>query len=260
MGMLRALARRLEEERGIPRDSLRLFSNSRIPEKPLLVASGLAAYGRNGLAIVPGLGSLFVVGGAVIPLPSAELGEPAPPHAQPGDLCGSCARCMSACPVGAIEEPGIVNPVRCLQGSAGSARALEPRIMELWGARLYGCQDCQAACPHNRGLTEMAPPCIGELGPSVSIRKILSLEPAPALKGWFRGTAMGMSWVSGDALLRNALIAAGNKGDLAVRADVERFTASGEPMLRRTALWALERMSGGGNESQPCAAFTACSS
>ena len=262
MGMLRALARRLEEERGIPRASIRLFSNSRIPEKPLLVATGLAAYGRNSLALVPGLGSMFVIGGAVIPVPSAELcpSESADSARPAGDPCGSCTRCMSACPVGAIEQPGVVNPDRCLQGSAGSAVPLEPRIMELWGARLYGCQECQAACPHNRGLVEAAPPCRGDLGPSVSIRKLLSLDPSSTLKEWFRGTAMGMSWVSGDALLRNALIAAGNKGDPAVRADVERFTASDEPMLRRTALWALERMSGRGTAVPPSPAFTACSS
>jgi epoxyqueuosine reductase len=254
MGMLRTLARRLEEARGIPRASLRLFSNSRIPEKPLLVASGLAAYGRNGLALVPGLGSLFVIGGAVIPLPSADL---CPGPAEPvGDLCGSCTRCISACPVGAIEEPGRVNPGRCLQGSAGSAVPLESHIMELWGSRLYGCQECQAACPHNRGLTEAAPPGVGELGPSVSIRKILSLGPTSALKEWFRGTAMGMSWVSGDALLRNALIAAGNRRNPTLQAEVERFTRSGEPMLRLTALWALERMSGCGKETQPCAVST----
>ncbi|HTP57465.1 MAG TPA: hypothetical protein VMM82_01020, partial [Spirochaetia bacterium] len=51
MQMLRTLARRLEEEGCVPRSSVRLFSNSRIPEKPLLVASGLAAYGKNGLAL-----------------------------------------------------------------------------------------------------------------------------------------------------------------------------------------------------------------
>lgn len=269
MGMLRALARRLEERCGIPGAFLRLFSNSRIPEKLLLVASGLAAYGKNGLALVPGLGSLFVIGGAVIPLPSAELcADSASQYsAEPvGDLCGSCTRCISACPVGAIEEPGVVNPGRCLQGSAGSAVPLESHIMVAWGTRLYGCQECQAACPHNRGLTEEAPAAAGELGPSVSIRKILSLDSASALKEWFRGTAMGMSWVSGDALLRNALIAAGNRGDPALRADVERFTARSEPMLRRTALWALERLSEGGKGAdaaapiQPCAVSTACSS
>lgn len=83
---------------------------------------------------------------------------------------------------------------------------------------------------------------------------------AVGLKEWFRGTAMGMSWVSGNALLRNALIAAGNRRDPAVRDDVERFTASRDPMLRQTACWALERISGDGKGAQPCGVSTACSS
>jgi epoxyqueuosine reductase QueG len=84
--------------------------------------------------------------------------------------------------------------------------------MELWGRRLYGCQECQAVCPHNRVLTEEARPAEGELGPSVSLKRVLSLDAA-GLKEWFRGSAMGMSWVAGNALLRNALISAGNRGD-----------------------------------------------
>jgi epoxyqueuosine reductase len=254
MGMLRELARRLEKEQGIPRASVRLFSNSRIPEKPLLVASGLAAFGRNGLALVPGLGSLFVIGGAVIPRSSAELRPSAGPRVS--DPCGSCNRCMSACPAAAIEEPGRVAPGRCLQGIAGAAVPLEALVMEMWGARLYGCQECQAVCPHNRGLTEEARPAAGELGPSVSLRRVLSLDAA-GLKDWFRGTAMGMSWVAGDALLRNALIAAGNRRDPSVRSDVERFIASDVPMLRQTARWALERLSGGGKGTDPVPASTA---
>ena len=61
-------ARRIEGDLGLEHGAVRPFSNSRIPEKPLLAASGLAAYGRNGLAIAPGLGSHFVIAGAVIPV------------------------------------------------------------------------------------------------------------------------------------------------------------------------------------------------
>jgi epoxyqueuosine reductase len=254
MGMLRAFSKRLEEARGIAHGSIRLFSNSRLPEKPLLVASGLAAYGRNGLALVPGLGSLFIIGGAVIPLPSAELR--ASSGAPVMDPCGSCRRCVAACPAAAIGESGLVDPGRCLQGRACSADPLKEHVMEMWGARLYGCQECQAVCPHNRGLTESARPAAGELGPSISLRRILSLS-AGALKEWFRGTAMGMSWVSGDALLRNALMAAGNRRDPAVRDEVQRFLASNQPVLRETARWALERLSADARET-PRAVSTAC--
>ena len=231
-------ARRIEGDLGLEHGAVRPFSNSRIPEKPLLAASGLAAYGRNGLAIAPGLGSHFVIAGAVIPVATEKLlTSPVKPAASP---CGSCTRCMDSCPAGAIVEPGRVDPGRCLQGMAGMPVELPPAVMEKWGTRLYGCQDCQAACPSNRGVSAAAPPG-GQPGPSVSIRRLLSMDAA-AVKSWFRGTAIGMSWISGEALLRNALIAAGNRGDKALQGDVARFLNHTDPVLRHTARWAAERL------------------
>ncbi|HTP60202.1 MAG TPA: hypothetical protein VMM82_14860, partial [Spirochaetia bacterium] len=61
--MLRDLAVRLEEDYGIPRKSVRVFSNSPLPEKRLCLSAGLAWPGKNGLCIAPGLGSLFVIAG-----------------------------------------------------------------------------------------------------------------------------------------------------------------------------------------------------
>jgi epoxyqueuosine reductase QueG len=241
IGMLRVFGLRLEEALGIPRRDVRFFSNSRLPEKPLLAASGIGTYGKNGLSLVPGLGSQFIIAGAVLPLPSRGLSFPMTETAA-SDPCGSCTRCMKACPAGAILEPGVVDPSRCLQGSAATASVLAPVFMERWGVRLYGCQDCQTACPHNRDLTEAAPAgACGEIGPSVALRRILSSDGA-ALKGLFKGTAMGMSWVSRDALLRNALVAAGNRRDPSLRAEVEGFSRSQKALLRKTADWALPRI------------------
>ena len=239
MSMLRAFGERLHATFGIPRTGLRFFSNSRIPEKPLLAASGLGTYGKNGLTLVPGLGSLFIIAGAVIPLPSPRSFSAVPAAAE--DPCGSCSLCMGACPTGAIVAPGIVDRDRCLQGSAGCSSALAPEVMRLRGARLYGCQSCQDVCPHNSGLTEGAAPACGEIGPSLPLRRILGAE-RPALKGLFQGTAMGMSWVASDALLRNALIAAGNRGDPGLRTAVERFSGSTVPALRAAARWALQQL------------------
>jgi epoxyqueuosine reductase len=237
--MLRSFGARLQASLGIPRSSLRFFSNSRIPEKPLCAASGLGTYGKNGLTLVPGLGSLFIIAGAVIPLPSPRS-FPAVTAAA-GDPCGSCRLCIQACPAGAIVQPGIVDPARCLQGSAASATTLGPEVMSRWGVRLYGCQACQDACPHNKGLTEEAAPACGEIGPSLPLRSILGAERS-SLKGLFQGTAMGMSWVSRDALLRNALVAAGNRGEHSLRPAVETFRDSTTPAVRAAARWALQRL------------------
>ncbi len=238
--MLRRVAGGLEREYGVRRSSIRLFSNSRIPEKPLLAATGIAAYGRNGCTIVPGLGSMFIIAGAVIPVRTELESRPAA-HPTMADPCGSCQRCRSACPVRAIDQPYIVRHDLCLQGRAASAAELSEEAMELWGKRLYGCQDCQSACPHNRGLKEVAPVSAGEVGPGVSLRSFLA-EDAEERRLRFRGTALGMSWVSGDALLRNALVAAGNAREPSLRGRVERHLESAAGAVRAAARWARERL------------------
>jgi epoxyqueuosine reductase len=249
MRLLRAFAELAEASHGIPRRSIRLFSNSRIPEKPLLAASGLGTYGRNGCCIVPGLGSLFVIAGAVVPAAAAggmDGGAPAAggmAAAAAPDPCGSCDLCIRACPTGAIVEPGIVDPDRCLQAWAADPRPLPEPLRAAWGARLYGCQACQSVCPHNRALTEPAPAGTeGEIGPGVPLRLLLARDPS-GLKEMFRGTALGLSWITGEALLRNSLLAAGNRGDASVRDAVRLHAETGSAMIRETALWALERLS-----------------
>jgi epoxyqueuosine reductase len=236
--MLDGVARRLEQDTGLPRASVRLFSNSRIPEKPLLVATGLAAYGKNGCAIVPGLGSMFVIAGGVLPV-ATRLSAPAAPLPDP---CGPCRSCQAACPVRALEEPYVVRRDLCLQSLASSAEEMDDQAMGRWGVRLYGCQDCQAVCPHNRGLRVTARPAGGEIGPSIPLRAFLSgSEEARAQR--LRGTALGLSWVAPAALLRNSLVAAGNRGDASIRAEVERYLGGENPALvRRAARWARERL------------------
>jgi epoxyqueuosine reductase len=236
--LLRRVAVRLEEESGIPRSSIRLFSNSRLPEKPLLAATGMAAYGRNGCAIVPGLGSMFVIAGAVIPVPTPAA-ERLP--VLPADPCGACRRCRAACPAGAIEQPFVVRHDLCLQGKAGRGEVFDEETSAAWGTRLYGCQECQSVCPHNRGLTERAPASTGEIGPGVALRAFLAEDEAER-KQRFRGTSLGMSWISADALLRNALVAAGNRGDGTLCTLVERHITGGPEHVRSAARRAREML------------------
>jgi epoxyqueuosine reductase len=235
--MIRRLVMRLDEDFGIPRKSVRIFCNSRLPEKPLCVAAGLAWLGRNGLCLASGLGSLFIIAGAILPapVPDSAVLELLP------DRCGSCSRCMEACPTGAIIRPGILDRARCLQGLASAPGELPPEVMEKWEARLYGCQECQSVCPHNRGPLEEAPLAVGEIGPSVSLRWFLSLDRT-SVERFLHGTAMGLSWISKEALVRNALIAAGNSRAPCLRASIEPFSSNGAPSLNSAAQWALKRL------------------
>ncbi len=247
--MMRELLLRLDAGETVSPRTARVFVNSPIPEKPFLAASGVGCYGKNGLTIIPGLGSLFIIAGCILPFPvdAPALDEQAPqaPRA-PGDAggfrpCGACTLCMEACPVGAIVEPGIVDPEVCLQGLAERPILLSPSVMGKWGRRLYGCQDCQAACPHNAGLEPAAHACPGEVGPSVSIRRVLALG-TNGVRGMFRGSPMGMRRIHPAALIRNALIAAGNSGERPLRVLLEGFLGPADPVLRETARWALGRL------------------
>ena len=253
---LRRIARRLGEATGLPRRAFRVFSNSRLPEKPLAVAAGLGSYGRNALVLAPGLGSLFVIAGMFIPREAgppvadrpegdrpegdrpegdrpeagdAEADRPeadrtkvgAPePNGGLGEICGKCRACQEACPVDALAEPGRLDEGRCLQAQAGRDRELPEDLAAAWGFRLYGCQVCQDVCPYNRGLRCETSTEVGELGPSLSLRWVLERTPEE-LAGALRGTALGMAWISKRALQRNALLALGHRATAGYAPDAE---------------------------------------
>ena len=125
-----------------PEKAVRIFSNSRLPEKPLCVAAGLAWQGNNGLCIAR----------TGVPLRYCGCGHPGVPcgicrpDTRPTD-CGSCRRCIEACPTRAIRSPGIVDRGQCLQGLAASADALPPTSWK------NGALDCTAA----RSASQCAP-------------------------------------------------------------------------------------------------------
>jgi len=247
---LRRIARRLAGAGGPAPKELRLFSNSRLPEKPLAVAAGLGSYGRNSLLLAPGLGSLFVIAGMFIPGPEgirapdpgAEThrgGSDGGLHAF-GRLCGRCRACQQACPVDALAEPGRVDETRCLAALAVSTWDLPEAAARAWGFRLYGCQVCQEVCPYNRRIEQDSSPVAGELGASLSLRWVLEHTPR-GLSEALRGTALGLSWISKRALLRNALVAAGHRKAAgfalapALRELLDGYRRHRDPLLARAA-------------------------
>ncbi|MBX3220048.1 MAG: tRNA epoxyqueuosine(34) reductase QueG [Labilithrix sp.] len=112
-------------------------------ERAWAARAGLGFVGKNGLLIVPGVGSFVLLGEVVTTLAI----EPDPPIAE---RCGSCTRCLDACPTSAFEAPFVLDPRRCVAYLTIEHRgAIDDALRPGVGAHLFGCDDCQTVCPFN---------------------------------------------------------------------------------------------------------------
>lgn len=142
----RRLARLAEfiAQRASPR-VLRAFTDSApVPEVALAVRAGLGWRGKHSLLLHRDAGSMFFLGEIFTDL---EL----PVDAQVGSHCGSCARCIDVCPTRAIVAPFVVDARRCISYLTIELDGAIPEDLRApMGNRVYGCDDCQLACPWNR--------------------------------------------------------------------------------------------------------------
>ncbi|RPJ08279.1 MAG: 4Fe-4S dicluster domain-containing protein [Spirochaetaceae bacterium] len=240
----------------------RSFSNSRIPEKIIFWASGLGEYGRSGLIIHPRLGTRFIIALLYVHrfLSAASSSEALRP---PGSLCGSCTACVQTCPASALSGDGSLDTTRCLQARATRLETWDEETKLEWGMRFYGCDTCQEVCPHNTKAFHDSDIENGLLGDRISIIEFLSCTE-DEIKKAFKGTALGMSWIPLQALVRNAIVALGNymtEGNSFTKADIGRgrdciavtsvvelaalikkYSGHQNKVLAEAAKWALEKI------------------
>ncbi|EEG10481.1 tRNA epoxyqueuosine(34) reductase QueG [Pseudogulbenkiania ferrooxidans] len=140
---LQRLAERVQAEVG--EFGHRVFTDSApVAEVALAAQAGLGWRGKHTLLLNRRHGSLFFLGELFTDLPL-------PPDAAEEGHCGRCTRCLDVCPTGAIVEPYKVDARRCISYlTIELAGAIPPALRPLIGNRVYGCDDCQLACPWNR--------------------------------------------------------------------------------------------------------------
>jgi epoxyqueuosine reductase len=196
--------------------------------------AGVGFYGKNTLLITRRFGSWVVLGTLVT---DAEI-EPSAPL----DLdCGSCTRCIDACPTGALDEPGVLDSTRCLSYWTQAPGPVPEPYREALGDQVYGCDICQDVCPWNRGVEKRQrdKPLPEEAEPVVSL---LDWLEAPDEELRTRYDRLYFPRNDPRYLRRNALVAAGNSGDRGLSSAVAAYADDPDDLLREHARWAAERL------------------
>jgi epoxyqueuosine reductase len=233
-GMLKRLCTALDDEG--PDGAHRWYVDTGpVLERGWAAEAGVGFVGKNTLLIDPRRGSWTTLG---VVLTTIEL-RPDPPVTV---SCGSCTRCISACPTDAIVGPGEVDARLCISYWTIEHRGSIPEAMRVaTGTRVFGCDDCQDVCPWNRfsqpaSIEDHRP---RELFADPDLSRLARLDK----DSWdeaTRGTAVRRAGYAG--LLRNVAIALGNSGDVRARPHLESLATHEEELVREHALWGLARL------------------
>lgn len=235
-----------------------------VQERVLAKYAGLGWLGKNTLLLNQTLGSFFFLGVILttLDLHSTLAGEMPPP-----DLCGSCRRCLEACPTQAFVEPYVMDARKCISYLTIELRAAIPEeYRESIGNHVFGCDICQDVCPWNRHvpvspLSQFQPGVFPSLEKNASetsphsrddslwhprLERLLNLSETDFRALFHRSPIKRTKW---RGLLRNACIAAGNSGIRPgsasysrILAALKRLAACGESIVAESARWALSRI------------------
>ena len=204
-------------------------------EKPLGQKAGLGWQGKHTNLVSRELGSWFFIGTI---LTTAELAEDVPET----DHCGSCRACLDICPTRAFPAPYQLDARRCISYLTIEHKDAIPReFRSAMGNRIYGCDDCLAACPWNKFASLAQESKLRARDDLVSPRLVdlLQLDDA-GFRALFSGSPVKRT--GRDRFLRNVLIAAGNSGDANLVLPVKALLDDPNPLVRGMAVWALSQL------------------
>ena len=233
---LKALARFIVDQ--APSELKVFVDTAPVMEKPLAQAAGIGWQGKHTNVVSREHGSWLFLG---VILTSLELEPDAP--ADKGRHCGSCTRCLDACPTQAFIGPHRIDARRCISYlTIEHDGPIPDEFRAAMGNRIYGCDDCLAVCPWNRFAdaasanraflprAELAAPRLADL---------LALDDA-SFREMFAGSPIKRIGVK--RMIRNCLIAAGNSRDVALVPSIDRHLHDPDPVIAETARWARAQL------------------
>jgi len=229
---LRELAGFVDEQGGAGTRSLWYVDTGPVMERDLAQRGGIGFVGKHTNLVSRRLGNWIFLAEILTTLPL----DPDPPEP---NRCGACSRCITACPTGAITAPFELDARLCISYLTIELKGPIPvPLRRAVGNRIYGCDDCLAACPWNRFSREgrlMRPQEREDLA-APRLVDLLALDDA-AFKQRFRDTPMWRGKRRG--LLRNVCVALGNTGGVEALPALERAAGDPEPLVAEHARWAI---------------------
>ena len=214
-----------------------MVDTGELADRAVAERAGIGWSGKNCAVITPEFGSYVYLGEMITNLPF----EPDIPME---DQCGTCNKCIEACPTGALVQGGQINAQHCISFLTQTKGMIAEEFRNKIGNRLYGCDSCQTACPVNKGKDfhlhqEVEPE------PEISkplLRPILQLSNRQFKEKF--GHVSG-AWRGKNPIQRNAMIALAHfKDESALEDLVDLLNHDSRPMIRATAAWAIRMIAG----------------
>ncbi|MGG3988141.1 tRNA epoxyqueuosine(34) reductase QueG [Bacillus smithii] len=214
-----------------------MVDTGELSDRAVAERAGIGWSGKNCSIITPEFGSYVYLGEMITNLPF----EPDQPLES---RCGTCTKCLDACPTGALVQGGQLNAKKCIAFLTQTKDFLPDEYRDKIGNRLYGCDTCQTVCPENKGIDFHLHE---EMEPDPETAKPL-LEPLLDISNKEFKEKFGMvsgSWRGKKPIQRNAIIALAHfKEETAIPSLVEVLQKDVRPVIRGTAAWAIGKIGG----------------
>jgi len=232
-GRLKEIATRFAARAGA--DVKVFVDTAPVMEKPLAAAAGLGWQGKHTNLVSREFGSWLFLG-SLFTTAELEIDEGERDH------CGSCRACLDACPTDAFPAPYQIDARRCISYLTIEHKGvIDAALRPAFGNRIYGCDDCLAACPWNKFAAqarEMKLKARDDLkAPDIGF--FLTLDDS-RFRAYFSGSPVKR--IGRDRFVRNVLIAAGNSGSAALVPACESLLDDTSADVRGMAVWALARL------------------
>ena len=214
-----------------------MVDTGELVDRAVAERAGIGWSGKNCSVLNEEFGSYMYLGEMITSLPF-------PPDTPMEDLCGTCTKCLDACPTGALVQGGQINAKRCISFLTQTKDMIPKEFRDKLGNRVYGCDSCQTSCPYNRRIDfHRHPEC--EPNPELAKPELVSILTLSNRQFKEKFGSVSGSWRGKMPIQRNAIMALAHFKDPESVAPIKEIMQKDpRPVVRGTAAWALGKIGG----------------